>query len=299
MRFRAVITVLAVGLWLALAATPAAAGGPSPAGAPEGALGSFEGHGDVGSPRLAGSATYNAVSQEYVLTAGGVNLWGTRDELHFAWRRLQGDFILQRARGVPRRGCRPAPQGRGHRPGAPRRRLAVRRRGGARRRPDRRSSTGGRRARTPSRSSRRSRAPTSCSSSAGATPLTMSVARFGEPAPDAARSTELAARRRGLRRPLPVLAQPRRGRAARSSATSASSAPRRDGFVPYRDYIGSRLEILDLRDRPPPGRAALGRALRGAELDDRRRRPHLQHQRPRRGPRAAPPLRPRHPPVDR
>ena len=29
------------------------------------ALGAFDGHGDVGSPKIAGSAIYNAVSQEY------------------------------------------------------------------------------------------------------------------------------------------------------------------------------------------------------------------------------------------
>jgi TolB protein len=63
--------------------------------AQESGLGQFEGHSDVGSPRLAGSATWNAASQEYVLTAAGVNMWGTRDEFHFVWRRMKGDFILQ------------------------------------------------------------------------------------------------------------------------------------------------------------------------------------------------------------
>ena len=49
-------------------------------------LGEFEDHADIGAPKLAGAATYNAASQEYLLTASGC---------HFAWRRLQGDFILQ------------------------------------------------------------------------------------------------------------------------------------------------------------------------------------------------------------
>jgi TolB protein len=60
-----------------------------------GPLGAFDGHGDVGSPQIAGSATWNAASQEYVLTAAGVNMWGPRDEFHFVWRRMNGDFILQ------------------------------------------------------------------------------------------------------------------------------------------------------------------------------------------------------------
>ena len=35
------------------------------------AVGQFEGHGDVGAPKLAGSAAYNAATQEYTLTAAG------------------------------------------------------------------------------------------------------------------------------------------------------------------------------------------------------------------------------------
>jgi len=66
------------------------------AAAPGGtAVGSFEAHGDIGSPALAGGATYNAVSQEYELGAAGVNMWGERDELHFVWKRLEGDFVLR------------------------------------------------------------------------------------------------------------------------------------------------------------------------------------------------------------
>lgn len=57
--------------------------------------GRFDAHGDVGSPKIAGSTAYNAVSQEYTLTAAGTNMWGPRDEFHFAWKRMKGDFILQ------------------------------------------------------------------------------------------------------------------------------------------------------------------------------------------------------------
>jgi len=58
-------------------------------------LGEFEGHEDIGSPLLAGSATYDPASQEYAVSAGGLNMWGNRDEFHFLWKRLKGDFILQ------------------------------------------------------------------------------------------------------------------------------------------------------------------------------------------------------------
>jgi regulation of enolase protein 1 (concanavalin A-like superfamily) len=59
------------------------------------ALGEFAGHGDVGAPRIAGSAAYNPLSQEYALAAAGANMWGPRDEFHFVWTRISGDFILQ------------------------------------------------------------------------------------------------------------------------------------------------------------------------------------------------------------
>ena len=58
-------------------------------------LGPFDGTGDVGSPKIAGSAVYNAVSQEFALSAGGVNMWAQRDEFRFVWKRMTGDFILQ------------------------------------------------------------------------------------------------------------------------------------------------------------------------------------------------------------
>jgi hypothetical protein len=58
-------------------------------------LGDFTGSADVGAPRIRGSAAYNPVSQDYTLRAGGANMWGTRDEFQFAWRRITGDFILQ------------------------------------------------------------------------------------------------------------------------------------------------------------------------------------------------------------
>jgi TolB protein len=60
-----------------------------------GALGGFDGHGDVGAPKRAGSAIYNPLSQAYTLSAAGTNMWGARDEFQFVWKRMTGDFILQ------------------------------------------------------------------------------------------------------------------------------------------------------------------------------------------------------------
>ena len=64
----------------------------SPNGGP---LGDFEAHGDVGQPAIAGYATWNAASQVYTLSAGGVNIWAKRDEFQYAYRKMKGDFIIQ------------------------------------------------------------------------------------------------------------------------------------------------------------------------------------------------------------
>ena len=67
----------------------------SPLAAQGSSLGDFEGHGDVGAPKLAGTGRYDAAKQEYTLSGSGVNMWGERDELHFAWKKLKGDFVVQ------------------------------------------------------------------------------------------------------------------------------------------------------------------------------------------------------------
>jgi TolB protein len=58
-------------------------------------LGQFSGHADIGSPKISGSAAYKTASQEYALAAAGTNMWGPRDEFHFVWKKMKGDFILQ------------------------------------------------------------------------------------------------------------------------------------------------------------------------------------------------------------
>jgi len=57
-------------------------------------FGVFEGKNDVGNPTRAGSAQYDADKQEYLVEGAGSNMWANRDEFQFVWRRLKGDFIL-------------------------------------------------------------------------------------------------------------------------------------------------------------------------------------------------------------
>jgi TolB protein len=59
------------------------------------ALGDFSGHADIGQPTLTGDARWNAALQEYTLASGGTDSEGQPGDLHMAWRRIEGDFILQ------------------------------------------------------------------------------------------------------------------------------------------------------------------------------------------------------------
>lgn len=57
-------------------------------------VGIFQQHGDIGNPKIKGNVLYNAAEQSYQLKAGGYNIWFGRDEFHYAYNKLKGDFIL-------------------------------------------------------------------------------------------------------------------------------------------------------------------------------------------------------------
>src|SRR5215510_5565465 len=57
-------------------------------------LGAFNEQSDIGNPIRTGRTTYDADKQEYTIEGAGTNMWAGRDEFHFVWRRLQGNFIL-------------------------------------------------------------------------------------------------------------------------------------------------------------------------------------------------------------
>jgi TolB protein len=64
-------------------------------------VGVFAGHTDVGRGR--GSASYDSRQQTYVIAGSGQNMWGSRDDFHFTWKRIGGNFILStRARFLGR-----------------------------------------------------------------------------------------------------------------------------------------------------------------------------------------------------
>ncbi|HWT00307.1 MAG TPA: hypothetical protein VN256_08675 [Pyrinomonadaceae bacterium] len=57
-------------------------------------LGAFDGQTDVGGVMKPGSAVYDAAKDEYAVAGSGTNMWFGRDEFHFVWKRMKGDFIL-------------------------------------------------------------------------------------------------------------------------------------------------------------------------------------------------------------
>jgi Tol biopolymer transport system component len=236
----------APGLVVALAlAFPGAA-----AAAPDGRLGEFEGHGDVGAPRIAGSATYNGFAQEYALAAAGVNLWGSRDEFQFVWKRLTGDFILQARVELLGPGVDP------HRKLG----LMVRRTLEADSPYADAVAHGDGLTSLQFRRTKGAETEQVVSETKGADVLqlerkgnrfTLRAARFGEPfavseLDDLALGDEVHV---GL-----FLCSHNPDVVERAVFRDVRlTRPARDGFVPYRDYIGSRLEILDVES----GRRAL------------------------------------------
>lgn len=58
-------------------------------------LGVFEEEQDVGEVRIPGKASYDSNEQVYTVESAGTNMWGERDEFHFVWKKVSGDFIVQ------------------------------------------------------------------------------------------------------------------------------------------------------------------------------------------------------------
>jgi TolB protein len=58
-------------------------------------VGIFDHHQDVGNPTLKGSVMYNEKDQTYTVSGAGLNMWATADQFHFLWKKIKGDFIIQ------------------------------------------------------------------------------------------------------------------------------------------------------------------------------------------------------------
>ncbi|MDA3930385.1 MAG: biopolymer transporter TolR [Prolixibacteraceae bacterium] len=61
----------------------------------EKSLGIFDQSTNVGNPKLKGESTFNSTTKEYTLTGAGENIWFANDEFHFLSKKVEGDFILR------------------------------------------------------------------------------------------------------------------------------------------------------------------------------------------------------------
>jgi len=57
-------------------------------------IGIFQGQSDVGSALVPGSASFDRAKGEYTINSAGYNVWYTRDEFRYLWRRASGDISL-------------------------------------------------------------------------------------------------------------------------------------------------------------------------------------------------------------
>jgi hypothetical protein len=57
-------------------------------------IGIFDGQSDIGSAVVPGSAGYDAGTKQYTINSAGYNIWYSRDEFRFLWKKMSGDFSL-------------------------------------------------------------------------------------------------------------------------------------------------------------------------------------------------------------
>jgi TolB protein len=58
-------------------------------------IGTFDRLSDIGSPAIAGTATYQEPGQSYGLSGSGANIWFGKDSFSLLWKEMSGDYILQ------------------------------------------------------------------------------------------------------------------------------------------------------------------------------------------------------------
>jgi hypothetical protein len=56
--------------------------------------GIFDGHGDIGNPKLIGNFNYDPSTKTYTISGGGINIWSTSDQFFYAWKKVSNNFSL-------------------------------------------------------------------------------------------------------------------------------------------------------------------------------------------------------------
>jgi hypothetical protein len=57
-------------------------------------IGLFEGQSDIGGAVVPGSAGYDAGTRQYTINSAGYNIWYTRDEFRYLWKKMSGDVSI-------------------------------------------------------------------------------------------------------------------------------------------------------------------------------------------------------------
>ena len=58
-------------------------------------IGVFDDHQDIGAVKHEGNVSYHSDDQEYLIEGSGANMWFGDDQFQFLWKSIQGDFILR------------------------------------------------------------------------------------------------------------------------------------------------------------------------------------------------------------
>ncbi len=57
-------------------------------------IGVFQGQSDIGAAVVPGSASYDASTKQYTINSAGYNIWYSRDEFRYLWKKASGDLSL-------------------------------------------------------------------------------------------------------------------------------------------------------------------------------------------------------------
>ena len=66
----------------------------SPVVGQPGRLGEFDNHADIGNVYVKGNAEYNSSTQEFAISGSGSNIWFNHDAFHFLYKKMKGNFLL-------------------------------------------------------------------------------------------------------------------------------------------------------------------------------------------------------------
>ena len=83
----------------------------------------FQGQSDISAAVIPGSATFDESTKQYIINSAGYNVWYSRDEFRYLWKKMSGDISLAADVAFPDRNGYKRPEGDLYHSPEPRRRL--------------------------------------------------------------------------------------------------------------------------------------------------------------------------------